>query len=230
MFQRLKDHQNSYTSVTYNYDSKDVRSKKKQIEDYDSEILCSECDNGIIGSIYESYAKNVIYGKDLKNEIGPQCDNYISDDGTEYMLCTNIDYKKLKLFLLSLLWRASITKQHPFEDVSIGTKHEERIRKLILNGISTAENEYPILISSFANTKTKFEKVIFNPRRVIMPGKINAYSFIIDSLQYHFIVVSRDHNLPEYIKDLNLKSNGELVIAFHPYGSDIQYINRFLKN
>lgn len=46
---------------------------------------------------------------------------------------TEYDYHKLKLFFLSVLWRASASSQHFFRRVNLGP-HEESIRNALLEG------------------------------------------------------------------------------------------------
>jgi hypothetical protein len=51
------------------------------------------------------------------------------------------DYTKMKLFLLSLLWRMGVSKLHFFSGVTLGF-HEKRIRKMLLNGDPGATDQY----------------------------------------------------------------------------------------
>src|SRR5256885_7584163 len=61
------------------------------------QLLCDDCEQQF--SRYEKYASRVFYGEDIQVqpvEVG--------------MLLSGLDYRRLKLFLLSLLWRFSVTK------------------------------------------------------------------------------------------------------------------------
>ena len=134
MFKKMKNEENVFYEVIYNLDTTKLKTKKTQIEDYDKNILCEACDNKILGGLYESYAQKAIYGGELPVEVSPKCANYQNpDDGAEYSICVNFDYQKLKNFYLSILWRASITDRSFFNHVNLGKKHEERIRKILLN-------------------------------------------------------------------------------------------------
>ncbi len=71
-----------------------------QSGEHESDILCEDCDNRVIGSL-ENYASKVLYG----GQISVKQVNYKLPDGLEFSQVDGLDYKKFKLFLLSLLWR-----------------------------------------------------------------------------------------------------------------------------
>ena len=161
---KAENDKNIFYEVTYDLNRKESRLKKIQTGDFDKNILCEDCDNRIIGGNYERYAKKSMYGKNIDPKIAPICKNYIiPNNSTEYSICKNIDYGKMKLFLLSILWKASITDRKSFKDVQLGDKHEERLRKLIYENIIPNETEYPIMMTSFMRTKNGFKNLIGQP-------------------------------------------------------------------
>ena len=98
---------------------------------YDSNILCKECDNEIIGKL-ESYSRIVLRGGKGKPESYPRIERKINQLNQKYLHLINIDYTKFKLFLLSIIWRASISKQKISESVNLGA-HEKIIGEMIYN-------------------------------------------------------------------------------------------------
>src|SRR5258708_489139 len=60
-------------------------------------LLCKDCE--VKFSVFEHHARGVLYGG---------AGILIKDFG-RYMVVGDIDYKKLKLFLMSLLWRLDVT-------------------------------------------------------------------------------------------------------------------------
>lgn len=69
-------------------------------------------------------------------------------------LCIEIadfDYRKLKLFFLSLLWRAGVTSRRLFRHVRLGP-HEERIRQLILKKVPGNPEDYAVILGIHRNT------------------------------------------------------------------------------
>jgi len=109
---------------------------------YDSDILCENCDNILIGRL-ESYAKIVLFGGKRKRSNFHEIEQEVDIWSNKMLHVRNVDYKRFKLFLLSVLWKASISKQDIFKHVELGC-HEEIIRKMILDSNPGNENEYPI--------------------------------------------------------------------------------------
>lgn len=230
MFNGMKDEKNIFYEVTYNLDTKNSKSRKIQTGDFDKKILCAECDNGILGSEYEKYAQKSFYGKNLGKEIAPDCKNYKNpNDGSEYSICKNIDYGKMKLFLLSILWRASITDRPSFKSVRLGAKHEERIREILLNQIIPDELEYPILMTSFMRTNNDLKNLIGSPTRIRYKNGVNAYVFLIDSIQFIFFVNSVDHKMPEYISRTMINKKGEITILHLKKGKELDFLKALIK-
>lgn len=108
--------------------------------EYDSNILCKNCDNEIIGS-YESYGSGVFFDGLPQSNCPTFKSGKIND--IHVTLFENLEYDKFKLFLLSLLWRASISNRKFFKNVNLGDD-EERIRKLLLSGKAGNDSSYPI--------------------------------------------------------------------------------------
>jgi hypothetical protein len=90
-------------------------------------ILCFDCDNNVIGN-YENYASKFISNKEKIN-----CFPNENKEGLKFINLSNINYNYTKLFLLSLLWRASISKRRDYREVSLGP-YEEKIRSKLLKG------------------------------------------------------------------------------------------------
>tara|TARA_R110002049_G_scaffold267237_2_gene443465 strand:- start:1201 stop:1737 length:537 start_codon:yes stop_codon:yes gene_type:complete len=67
------------------------------------------------------------------------------------------DYCKLKLFFISLLWRASVSSQPMFTRVNLGKKFEERAKHLILTVDPGSDDEFAVTLAGFED---KFESGI----------------------------------------------------------------------
>src|ERR1700749_4722718 len=76
-------------------------------------IFCSECDNVRLGQL-ERYASNNLYRKDIFRD-GEAFKLFKVRDIT-IISCEKLEYNQFKLFLLSLLWRASISTETVFEN------------------------------------------------------------------------------------------------------------------
>ena len=80
---------------------KNSRSNNGEYEKY---IFCVDCETKILKP-YEDYGGNLL-SNELKDEISRS--TRVLPEGFEFVQYGNINYSKLKLFYLSIFWRASI--------------------------------------------------------------------------------------------------------------------------
>ncbi len=210
MYQNLYNEDHRF----YEFSVQDILDGKKlkpfvQIGEFDKNILCSVCDNERLGSL-EKYAQKVLFGKNLNPNEAPDCQNY-ELEGFEFSECKNVDYKKFKLFLLSILWRSHITVREKFDSVDLGP-HADKIKEMIWNNNAGEELEYPITTTSFIRADYHYKDLILEPRRMRSKEGINSYIFSIGSFQFHFYVNSTNHRLPEFVYEMTLKKDNTMRI------------------
>lgn len=114
---------------------------------YDKNILCAECD-GKIG-VWDDYAHDLLINKAEDKSL-------FIDGGCGYKLVLNYDYKKLKMFTVSLLWRASISGQQHFNNVDLGDKKNDRLRNIVSEAAlhnKVCDSEYPFILAKFDDPK-----------------------------------------------------------------------------
>lgn len=127
----------------------------KYNSEYEGGILCKECDEGIIGKL-DDYAAKFIYnqfGAKIKTRPllmgGREC---FVIEGAPY------DYAKFKLFLLSLLWRGSISSRLFFARLKLDSEIEEDLGKMIRDSNPGNSEKYacfihlpPLIVDSNGN-------------------------------------------------------------------------------
>ncbi|MFA5172815.1 MAG: hypothetical protein WC435_00220 [Candidatus Paceibacterota bacterium] len=122
--------------------------------EYERNILCENCDNQIIGKL-DDYAAKFIH-----NEFPQKLNSRIEViNGHEYLVIENdpnYDYKKYKLFLLSLLWRSSIASRPFFQQLKLSSSVEDDLRQMIL--------------SSNPGEPERYASFVFLPPLVSAPG------------------------------------------------------------
>ena len=200
--------------------------KRPSSGEWEGGLLCSDCDNRLLGG-YESYASKAIYGGKLQEDESPVCNNYINKEGVQFSTCTNISYAKMKIFLLSILWRASISSRPLFSEISLGA-HEEIIRKMIYDEAPGNINDYPIIIMTSIKDKSMPKDIIFHPSKLRMEGGSRVYNFMIGAIYYLFYVNSKSHSLPEFVLNQTLNPKNELNIIHMPEGVSIQILRSYL--
>lgn len=164
-------------------------------------LLCKECESKI--STWEKYAGETLYG-------GKQPE-YVKETGEwygEHALFTGIDYKKFKLLLLSILWRASVTKLDEFSQVNLGP-HEERIRKMLFEEDPGDEDDYGLHTTAVIWEKIAVRGLVFPPSPVRVRHH-NCYRILIGSFLHHFFISK--HNIPAGIRALFLNRSNELRV------------------
>lgn len=183
----------------------EIRTKRHIATEYDPSILCAECDNGILAR-YEKYAHSVLYtGKNLSFEA------FKTTDGIEYFEAKGVDYNLFKLFILSILWRMSITTRSFASEVSLGEHHEETIRKCLLSGQAPAPDCYSFLIFSHGRNVPKSKEIVLSPFRYrLHKTGVFIYEFVITGITYQIPVASLNYKLPEFYLLNTLKIDGVL--------------------
>ncbi len=167
---------------------------------YDENILCADCDNKL--GVYDEEAQKLfltnigIYkhkDKDL-HEIPPSAYNY----------------EKLRLFFISLIWRASISSMNAFRNVSLGQKFEKMALDILKDPALDREDLFSVLIFKLKeNPDIPLEKVYIEPWSFRCEGA-RMYSFVFAGYNIHIKVDKRKLNQP--IADFFLKSNSNLFI------------------
>jgi hypothetical protein len=94
-------------------------------------LLCHDCEQKI--SRFEDYAKRFLYGDSDPIRLALPL---LSDP------LYSADYKTLKLFQLSILWRAAEATGEFFAAVVLSPEHRERLRLMLLNEDPGADHEY----------------------------------------------------------------------------------------
>ena len=173
---------------------------------YDSKILCGECEKKF--SDWDSYGKGFLIDSFDKSAI-PYPDR---DDVLAYII-KNYDYDKLKLFFLSVLFRASVSKENFFSNVDIGTKHEETLKKAICNRQPLGPGFFSVILGTFSG-------VMPNPQRKKL-SNVNGYYFFLHNFRFFIKVDQRE--ISGFWHDFILKPEKELIIIPQDISQKIQH-------
>jgi hypothetical protein len=117
-----------------------VYPKRVPIGVYDENILCRACEDTF--QEYDDYAAKV-----LLNE--KSAFNELKHNGSIVgWQRTNVDYKKLKIFFLSLLWRASVSGHVFFSKVRLGP-FQNVVKDMIWEGQPGSNDTFSCVLSRF---------------------------------------------------------------------------------
>lgn len=191
--------------------------------EYEGGLLCKECDGDIIGK-FESYLGKILNNSKIPEQQKPKCKKLIYENGKEFTILENIEYKSLKLCLLSILWRASISKRPLFKDVSLGL-YEEKIRRQLLDENPSNDNDIAIIVLSWRNDNDIATDVIVQPRKIEENGK-TYYSIVLNG--YVILYYVSNDSIKKELEFFRLKKNNTLSIIHLPKGGGMNFMLNYI--
>lgn len=133
---------------------------------YDKHILCQECDN-LLGK-YDEYALSVCK-KFNKNSVN------ISHNMFEMK---SVDGDKFAIFILSILWRESVSLRPEFQKIKLG-EFEKQAHEVIFGKARLATMpSYELIVCRFSNAPIDVEKFYTSAARVEILDR-NAWYFVL---------------------------------------------------
>ncbi len=136
-----------------------------------------------------------------------------------------MNYTKFKLFLLSILWRASISSRPFFNEINLGT-HEEVIRKMILQGNAGDIDDYPTVMTTYLNDKTMPKELIAKPRKRDDDG-LATFVFMIAGVFYLYYFYVEKEKIQKAILSETIKPNNEMNFYINPKHHNWNLISGF---
>ena len=159
-------------------------------------LLCEECENKL--SKYERYISLVFTGATpIKST---------RDGGL--IIVEGLDYKKFKLFALSVLWRASVSTLPFFTQVNLGP-HEEVIRQMIHNEEPGEIEAYPFMLSPVVFENEVQTDLIIQPSWARLQG-LYSYRFVFGGIVWVYVVSSQKP--PDILLEATLSLEGRMTM------------------
>jgi len=168
---------------------------------HQSGIFCSQCDNVALGKL-ERYASNYLFRKPYLAE-GPEFKQVKVARDMDLIYCQKLDYNQFKRFLLSLLWRASISKEALFENFKLSEEQEEFLRECIYSEAVVDEAIFPCVMMT-AEVPEQDENFI-----AIDATKPELIKFYINSFVYTYYL---DGNENEMVRQLAIGMDKKMGI------------------
>lgn len=141
------------------------------VQDFGYEpLLCAECENRV--ARWEDYAARV-FNQKRKLDLTPL------PQGLGYVI-QDLDYHRLKLYLLSLLWRMGVSSLPEFRLVRLGP-HEERIRGMLLADDPGKANDYGCILQVVTDGGTRVQ-VTRAPDQHRVDALTVQYRLLIDGI------------------------------------------------
>lgn len=129
-----------------------------------------------------------------------------------------------KLFLLSLIWRFSISSNEFYRFVDLG-EHEEVIRKMIIESDPGDATDYPCTITTYRRHEDLPKEIISQPLKHTHED-ITCYASLMNGLLFTFYI-SREQ-IPDYIQEIALNQSGQLKVVQIPKDDAIKIIRKYM--
>ena len=107
-----------------------------------------------------------------------------------------MDYTKLKLFHLSLLWRMGVAKHEMFSGVQLGPKHTDRLHWMLMEGDPGHEHEYVCRLAALAPAQEQLARILILPKRMRTISGHASYDLIARGFHWQFLVSSPSNQIP----------------------------------
>ena len=193
------------------YDAKHRLTLRSDDPDIDNEwvqkgfreyLLCSCCEERI--GVSERYVSLLF----------AQLDKHLARKAVGFDIYQNVDLTKIKLFLNSILWRASISRHRFFSKITLGNTHNERLREIIKSQSPVKLGEYQCAITAIIRDGVAERGVIAEP----VPGRIDGARvarFVFGGYAWIFLTASHSPKLFQFAN--SLIAPGEMRINRAPY-------------
>lgn len=171
--------------------------KRMPVGPYDPSILCGDCDRKM--GLWDRYAQKL-----LLNRFSEASVLQLGQQKVGWRI-EHFDYPRLKLFFVSLLWRASISQHTFYKRISVGP-FEDRLRTMILNGEPGSSQDFAVILARFGDSDIT---AMLAPYR----EKFEGVSFIGFYLTGFLVYIKVDQRpTPSVFVDYRMRKSGPLIV------------------
>ncbi|WP_449649155.1 hypothetical protein [Rahnella aceris] len=134
----------------------------------------------------------------------------------------NLDWKPIKLFMLSLLWRSAASKREDMDTVELPNDLLEKLRIGILNYDSLSSYEFPVRLYQIASKRVPHNRTPIIQEDIIDFGppvgikKYTACRIYLDGL-IAYITLDPDDNYLKMAQPMIIGGDKETIIFLHTY-------------
>lgn len=193
VYRPLYDEKHRFSVLTVGADNK--RYAQRGLTE---KLLCHACEQRLCR--YEKYAAEVMNGR-----LGHRY-----EQRGRTLVIEGIDYARFKLFQMSVLWRASVSRQEFFKLVSLGTR-EEVLRQMLLTDDPGEPEEFGCLVVFAHDGGNDASDTLFNPEPVRWAGRrMHKFFFAGAAWVYHCDQRSPANHLLKFF----LQLDGTLIGLF----------------
>jgi len=177
-------------------------------------LLCSDCEQKFQKN--ETYVRDLLYGNsplplkklEMGNRLHEITERFQVEDLLEVRK-VKVEYKRLKLFQMSILWRAGISRGSFFKEVNLGEFHETKLQELLNAENPGLYTDYSCIMIDLRLNENGCEDGIGQPKRRLGHHQ-KSYLFIMGGYAFEFIV-SKQKPRPGALLCC-VKPSGEMIV------------------
>lgn len=180
---------------------------------YRAPLLCERCEQ-FFNEHFEKPFKEIFFDKPLLPKIAFR---------KRYKVNVR-NYPAVKLFLLSVLWRAGVCDQAPFERVVLGD-HEIILKEMLRKQRPGGAENYPIFaFLGLVPDSRAVAPFVIQPYRMGEVDGFDVYVFVFAGCLWHFVMSAAD--VPETFAKIVLQPDGHMLIPTVDVW-DVPALNRY---
>lgn len=122
---------------------------------------------------------------------------------------SGLDYRQLKLFILSVFWRASVAQSASFKETNLGP-YEEQLRQVLLSGDAGAHEDFTVNANLITHEGQILTQMISTPRRAKLTHITVYYCMFSGAEWYLNVCLGLDQHPAEHQLNTCLKEDGTL--------------------
>jgi len=164
---------------------------------YDPSIVCEECERRF--SAWDDYGAELFLQRWDEFERLEHLGEHVG-----YRLAT-FDYNRLKMFFLSVLWRAAVSSHEMFYAVKVGP-YGEALKRAVIDSRPGGPDEFAVALQAFDSTDVG----MLNPMAERFEG-VRYYRFYLSHVIAFVKVDSRPP--PDSLRPLTIQPGGALWLA-----------------
>lgn len=162
------------------------------------ELLCRDCEERL--GRYDDYGIRFLRG--AVGAVIPDIAGQRIPSGV-FELRSGLDLTSLRLFVIAVLWRASISSRLFYKHVQLGP-YEGQAEDILRAGRAPPDAAFPFVIEQYTETD-RARQIIIEPNRMRMDGR-NAYN--LNMRGYNFKVKVDRRPLPDSLRETLSALNG----------------------
>jgi hypothetical protein len=162
-------------------------------------LLCWDCEQ-LLNKEYENYTRDAFYGQGALEF--RQVRNSVTVRG--------LDYRRLKLCFMSILWRASLSSQKFFSLVDLGHEKEERLRRMLLEREAGQPWDFGFVGLLAKLQGEPADQFMLQPHPLRFEG-LNCYRFFFGGCLWLFCVSKEAQDFP--LREYTLQPSGQMTFA-----------------